>query len=362
MSNINNKKIAVAMSGGVDSSVAAALMVKEYGQENVFGVTMRLFCYGDAEADEKSCCSSDAVNDAKSICDQLGIPHYVVNMEKEFEEAVILDFISEYQKGRTPIPCIPCNAIIKFNYLLKKVESLGAAKVVTGHYARIAINNKQQAKRYQLIKGVDMLKDQSYFLYGLTQEQLSKTLFPLGGMEKSEVRKEAAKLSLRTAKKKESQGICFISEGRVTDWLAGKLENKPGNIVTTEGEIVGQHEGIVFYTVGQRKRIGGGYAEPMYVVRVDASKNEVVIGNKEDLYGDELWYEKAHWIAGVAPKLPLECEGKIRYNMETSPCAIIEIKEDKVKVVFKEPQRAITPGQSVVLYKNEEILGGGIIR
>lgn len=350
-------KFAVAMSGGVDSSVTAAKVVEKYGKENVFGVTMRLFCYGEAEMDEKSCCSLQAVNDAKNVCDQIGIPHYAVNMEKEFEEAVIKDFVSEYGRGRTPIPCVLCNTIIKFEYLLKKVEALGANALATGHYARI----ERAEGEHRLLKGTDQTKDQSYFLYGLTQEQLSKTLFPLGEMKKTEVRKEASKLGLKTAEKKESQGICFVTEGRVTDWLSGKVEMKPGDIVTTKGEKVGEHEGVVFYTVGQRKRIGGGYAEPMYVVRIDAGKNEVVIGIKEDLYGKELRYENAHWISGEIPNLPRSCKAKIRYNMEEDGCVIEEEKNGLVKVTFQNPQRAITPGQSIVLYAKDQVLGGGII-
>jgi tRNA-uridine 2-sulfurtransferase len=353
-----HNKIAVAMSGGVDSSAVAAMMVEKYGAENVFGVTMRLFCYGGAEADEKSCCSTEAVNDARSICEQLSIPHYVVNMEKEFQEAVILDFVSEYQKGRTPIPCIPCNTLIKFDYLLKKVQEMGATQLATGHYVRTEMREEGGKEMFYLLKGLDETKDQSYFLYGLTQEQLSKTLFPLGNKKKPEVRKLAAGLSLKTAEKKESQGICFVTEGRVTDYLAGKVATKPGEIVDTKGNKVGEHEGIVFYTVGQRKRIGGGYAEPMFVVRVDVSKNQVVIGTREDLYQRGLKFEKVNWISAKPPDFPKKCAAKIRYNMEETDCLI----EDCEKVSFKEGQRAITPGQSIVFYDNEVVLGGAVIK
>lgn len=357
-----SKKVAVAMSGGVDSSTVAALMVKEYGKENVFGVTMKLFCYGEKTADEKSCCSLEAINDAKNVCEQIGIPHYVVNMEKEFEQAVIREFVSEYQKGRTPIPCVACNAIIKFEYLLKKVEALGAELLATGHYVKTELKEDG----WHLLRGVDETKDQSYFLYGLGQEQLTKSLFPLGGTRKTEVRKEATKLSLKTAGKKESQGICFVVEGRVTDYLLGRVDLKPGEILTTKGEKVGEHEGIIFYTVGQRKRIGGGYSKPMYVVRIDAVKNQVIIGDKEELSGKKLTFEKAQWVSGEPPQLPFVCSAKIRYNMEDEPCMI----QEKVKgegrnalylVNFKNPQRAITPGQSIVFYQKEDVIGGGII-
>jgi tRNA-specific 2-thiouridylase len=347
-------KVAVAMSGGVDSSVTAALMVQKYGSENVFGVTMRLFCYGEAEdADEKACCSIQAVNDAKSVCDQLGIAHYAVNMEKEFEEAVIKNFISEYQQGHTPIPCVLCNSVIKFDYLLKKVQGLGADFLATGHYAKIAENEGE----YFLERGLDETKDQTYFLYGLTQEQLAHTLFPVGEMKKTEVRKEAAKLGLKTAEKKESQGICFVTEGRVTDWLEGKIKTQPGDIVNTKGEKIGEHEGIVFYTVGQRKRIGGGFAEPMYVVRIDAAKNQVVIGNQDELYRKELEFTGPNWINGK-PKLPKKCTAKIRYNMEDEGCNLLA--GDSVR--FDLPQRAVTPGQSVVFYDGDIVIGGAIIK
>jgi tRNA-specific 2-thiouridylase len=345
-------KVAVAMSGGVDSSVTAALMVQKYGAENVFGVTMRLFCYGEAEVDEKACCSTQAVNDAKSVCNQLGIAHYAINMEKEFEEAVIKNFISEYQLGHTPIPCVLCNTIIKFDYLLKKVQGLGADFLATGHYARVT----EQDGQYFLKRGLDDTKDQTYFLYGLNQEQLAHTLFPVGEMKKTEVRKEAAKLGLKTAEKKESQGICFVTEGRVTDWLQGKIKTKPGEIINTVGEKIGEHEGIVFYTVGQRKRIGGGFAEPMYVVQVDAAKNQVVIGTKEDLYRSDLEFKNPNWINGE-PELPKKCTAKIRYNMGDEAC-VLQVGN---KVRFKKAQRAITPGQSIVFYDGDAAIGGAII-
>lgn len=397
------------MSGGVDSSVAAALMVEKYGKDAVFGVTMRLFCYAEAEAlrpirqahgkqaqgkqDDKSCCSLSAINDAKAICNHLGIRHYTINMEKEFEKAVIKNFISEYKKGHTPIPCVPCNTIIKFDYLLKKVQQLGADLLVTGHYVRISarVRPLQQGsdpngeKTYRLLKGIDETKDQSYFLYGLSQKQLAHTEFPLGEMKKTEVRKIAAKIGLKTAKKTESQGICFVqvadSRGsrmtqihtdkyRVTDWLYGKVKNKPGDIVDTSGNIVGKHEGIVFYTVGQRKRVGGGFPEPMYVLSVDAGENQVVIGTKKELLSKELTAEKMHWINPV--KLPVKCKAKIRYNMDDVSCIVSErgqtlkqsqglTSKGKISVRFTKPQRAITPGQSLVLYKGDEVLGGGII-
>lgn len=344
-------KVAVAMSGGVDSSVAAALCVQKYGKENVFGVTMRLFCYGEKEADEKACCSVEAVNDAKTVCSHLGIAHYTINLEKEFERAVISEFAKEYQKGRTPIPCIPCNSVIKFDYLLKKVQALGAELLVTGHYAQIM----KKKGSFLLLRGVDMGKDQSYFLYGMNQNQLAHTAFPLGGMKKPEVRKIAKKMGLKTAEKKESQGICFVTEGRVTDWFKKRVKVKPGEIKDTKGNVLGKHEGIIYYTVGQRKRVGGGFTEPMYVISVDATKNEVIIGTQKELYGNKLEFEKPHWIS--KKKFPLKCTAKIRYNMEDEKCVV-----RKNKVTFKKPQRAITPGQSIVFYRKNTVLGGAIIK
>lgn len=354
-------KIAVAMSGGVDSSVAAALMCEKYGKENVFGVTAKLFCYGEGSKGEKACCSLEAIDDAKSVCIKLGIPHYVINEEPEFEEAVIKNFIEAYRHGQTPIPCIPCNTSIKFGSMLAKAKKLGAEKLVTGHYARIEVSNKQNGGGYQLLRGKDELKDQTYFLHGLSQEQLTQIEFPIGELTKKEVRELAKKIGLKTAEKKESQGVCFVTEGRVTDYLADKIKAVPGKIVNTKGEVVGDHEGYIFYTIGQRKRIGGGHKEPMFVVGTDPINNEVTIGNSDGLYKEELSFSGIHWIN--EPKLPLKCTAKIRYNMSDEECIVtlISKKTQKYSVVFKKPQCAITPGQSVVFYDREVCLGGGII-
>lgn len=371
-------KVAVAMSGGVDSSVATALMVEKYGKENVFGVTAKLFCYAKESKNKKACCSLEAIDDAKAVCDKLGISHYVINEEKEFEKAVIKNFVGAYRHGQTPIPCVPCNSVIKFGTMLKKVKDLGADKLITGHYARIAQvksdchsrengnldSGSKPRMTYDLLRGVDSVKDQTYFLYGLNQEQLSHVEFPVGEMKKSEVRKIAKNIGLKVAEKQESQGICFITEGRVTDYLKDKIENKPGDIVDTEGNIIDKHDGYIFYTIGQRKRIGGGYKEPMFVVKIDPLKNEVVIGGKESLYKKELIYVSSTWLAGVGPKLPLRCTAKIRYNTEDAECTIEKIESkygEYYGAIFNEPQRAITPGQSIVLYDGDRVLGGGII-
>jgi tRNA-specific 2-thiouridylase len=359
-------KVAVAMSGGVDSSVAATLCVEKYGKENVFGVTMRLFCYGDAEADEKSCCSLDAVNDAKAVCDQLGIPHYAINLEKEFEAEVISNFVSEYQKGHTPNPCIRCNQVIKFKYLLEKVKELGADLLATGHYARILregpktkcqMPNTDQIFKYQLLKGVDEKKDQSYFLYNLTQEQLGHIIFPLGELEKTKTREIAKKYGLKTAQKTESQEICFVTSGSTADYLRPRVNFEPGNIMNEDGKVVGTHEGLSFYTVGQRKGLGGGFSEPFYVTRIDVQNNQLFVGPERELFSSEFEILKPHWIIGVAPKNSYKCQVMIRYNMKPVEC---EIVDDKVR--FTEPQKAIAPGQSAVFYDGDVCLGGALIK
>jgi tRNA-specific 2-thiouridylase len=345
-------KIAVAMSGGVDSSVAAALMADKYGQDNVFGLTMKLFCYGENETSEKSCCSLDAINDAKNVCNQLGISHYVVNFEKEFEQDVINDFVSEYEAGFTPNPCIRCNQFIKFEYLMKKALELGAGKLVTGHYARIKKDNE-----YHLLKGKDKQKDQSYFLYTLNQEQMAQAEFPIGELEKTETRKIAEKKGLKTAKKVESQDICFVS-GAVEEFLEEKAAFKPGNIVDTAGKSIGEHHGLAFYTIGQRRGLGGGFTEVMYVVGLNKAKNEVIIGTEKDLFSDILFIESPHWT--TEQQLPINCKAKIRYQAAEAEC-VVEKTIDRIKVTFAASQKAITPGQSVVFYRGDEVIGGGVI-
>lgn len=364
------------MSGGVDSSVTAALCVEKYGKENVFGLTMKLFCYGEKEDSDKSCCSIDAINDAKSVCNKLGIAHYVINLEKEFEREIIGDFVSEYEKGHTPNPCIRCNKIIKFDYLLKKARELGADRLATGHYSRIekVASNKYQvssgvnslpATYYLLLRGKDLAKDQSYFLYTLSQEQLSHIIFPLGDLEKTEVRKLAEKYELKVAQKPESQDICFVP-GSVEDFLEEKASFTPGKIVDKSGKIVGEHRGLAFYTIGQRRGLGGGFSEVMYVIDLDKEKNEVIIGTENELFSDNLVVEDFRWTIDE-PKLPFECTAKIRYQAKEAKCIVKasskgQMANDKLyEINFTEPQKAITPGQSVVFYKGDEVIGGGII-
>jgi len=366
-------KVAIAMSGGVDSSVAAALAVEKYGKENVFGLTMKLFCYGETESTDKSCCSLDAITDAATVCKQIEIPHYVVNLEKEFETEIIADFVSEYEQGRTPNPCVRCNSLIKFKHLLTKAQELGADILVTGHYTRIVKSNSIR----RLLTGLDPAKDQSYFLYNLNQEQLAHIWFPLGELTKPETRKLAEKYALKTAQKTESQDICFITT-TTQDFLSGKVKAKPGDIVDTNGKKIGRHDGLPFYTIGQRKGLGGGFTEPMYVTRLNLVKNELVVGREEELYESEMVVGNVTW-TNEAPSLPSEYDVKIRYNSEAATAKLYNVTlsgtkgpgsgdldsscdQNDVRVTFNKPQKAITPGQTAVFYKGEEVVGGGIIK
>jgi tRNA-uridine 2-sulfurtransferase len=340
-------KVLVAMSGVVDSSVAAVLL-QEQGCD-LIGVTMALNC------------SLNAARDAKLIADQLGFPHYTVNFKDNFQKLVIDDFINEYRQGRTPNPCIRCNQFIKFDLLLNKAKELGADRIATGHYARInfqpQISNIQI--KYQLLKGKDPKKDQAYVLYRLTQEQLARTLFPLGAMTKAEVRQKARGLRLEVADKAESQEICFVEDddyGRFIKENAPELV-KPGQIVDRTSKVVGQHEGIAFYTIGQRKGIGHHQGAPKYVVGLDREHNTVVIGDDADLLKTELTARDLSFVAGERPAGQLAITAKIRYNSPEAEATLMP----NGKVVFVKPQRAVTPGQSVVFYQGEEVIGGGII-
>lgn len=340
------KKVVIAMSGGVDSSVAAALL-KESGYD-VIGITMQIW----PGKKDGSCCSLSAVEDARRVANKLGIPYYVLNFKQIFKRTVIDDFISEYDKGRTPNPCVRCNRYVKFGSLLKKVKELGADLIATGHYARIEKMND----RYALKKGADSKKDQSYFLYPLGQEALSKTLFPVGHLTKNEVRKLAKKFGLQVADKKESQDICFI-EGTIGDLFP----LKEGKIIDLDGNIIGKHGGYQLYTVGQRRGLGLSRKNPAYVAKIDPKKNEITVGDRGDVYSDDLTAGKVNWVTGRPGRAPRKVMAKIRYNSPESGAEILPLSQGKIRVTFNEPQFAVTPGQSVVFYDGDIVVGGGII-
>jgi tRNA-specific 2-thiouridylase len=347
---MNGETIVVAMSGGVDSSVAAALL-KEQGHD-VIGITMQVW---PSKKSFGGCCSLEAVNDAKKVADKLGIPHYVLNFRDVFQKDVIDNFVEEYKQGRTPNPCIRCNQFIKFDHLHRKALELGAEYVATGHYARIE-NGK-------LLKGKDKRKDQAYVLYMMNQESLAHTLYPLGEMTKEEVRKLAKKYELPVAEKEESQEICFVEDDDYGRFIKENCPEavKPGPIMDKNGNILGQHDGIAFYTLGQRKGIGSHKSLPKYVVALDREKNAVIIGDQKDILGKELIADNVSYISGKAPAKPLKIRAKIRYNSPEAEAVICPMGKERVKVEFEKPQRAITPGQSVVFYIGDEVIGGGII-
>ncbi len=360
-----NTKVVVAMSGGVDSSVAAALL-KDQGYE-VIGITMEIWPASAQAASAgkpySGCCGTEAAIDAKKVADKLGIPHYTLNFRDVFKDKVIADFIEEYKNGRTPNPCIRCNQFIKFDHLARKARELGAEFVATGHYARIVAGCQSPVTSYKLLKGKDQKKDQAYVLYMMDQESLAHTLYPLGDLTKDKVRKIARDLKLPVHDKEESQEICFVEDDDYGRFLKETYPEavKPGPIVDKQGKVVGQHDGIAFYTLGQRKGIGHHKGQPKYVIKLDRENNTVVIGDKDDTLARELNAEQVSYISGQAPDGELAVDAKIRYNSPADKAKLVPMGEGKAKVVFERAQSAITPGQSVVFYQGNEVIGGGII-
>ncbi len=370
MSQLSNT-IAVAMSGGVDSSTVAAMLCAQ--GHNVIGLTMQLWNQrrlaaheGMAEPAQGRCCSLDDVYDARRVAETLGIPYYVVNQQERFEEDVVRPFVAEYLSGRTPIPCSLCNNHLKFDQLLLTARQVGAEMLATGHYARVEFNPERS--RWLLKRPADLAKDQTYFLFGLTQQQLSRTLFPLGEMRKSEVREIARQRGLALAEKPDSQEICFVPGGDykhfIDAYLAEQGESLPetaGELVTAGGEVVGRHHGIHNFTVGQRKGLGVATGSPLYVLELRGDKRQVVVGGGEELYSQTLRARELNWIAFDNLEAPLRVCAKIRHRHEPAAAVVEKSGPGEVLVTFERPQRAITPGQAVVFYDGDVVAGGGWI-
>jgi tRNA-specific 2-thiouridylase len=353
----------VAMSGGVDSSLAATLLL-ESGYA-VTGVTMHLWAgEGEEEPGSSSCCSEAATEGARRVCQLLGIPHYILNLTREFEECVIQRFVQAYGRGRTPNPCIGCNRHIKFRLLRERAHTMGFRWLATGHYARIVAPGPQEGPAYRLLRGVDRGKDQSYVLYMLGQEELPHLLFPLGAMTKEQVRQEALRRNLPTAGRPESQEICFIPDNDYRGFLARRAPEagRPGPIRDVSGRLLGTHQGLPFYTVGQRKGLGlSGMSQPLYVVAMDPQENALIVGPRDTLLSTALEAERVTFVSGRWPAVPLKVEAKVRYRARAAPAQLLPLDRGRARLEFERPQRAVAPGQAVVFYRGEEVLGGGTI-
>jgi tRNA-specific 2-thiouridylase len=370
MKRMREETIAVAMSGGVDSSTVAALLAERGAR--VVGLTMQLWnqrrlpqLAGDGPVAHR-CCSIDDVYDARRVAEHLHFPFYVVNFEQQFEDAVVRPFVEDYLAGRTPIPCARCNTFVKFDDLIRLARQVGAERLATGHYARIRHN--PESGRYELLRAVDRTKDQTYFLFGLTQEQLARTEFPLGEMTKTEVRDAARSVRLPVAEKPESQEICFVPTGNYAQFIEAyleeqgtPLESESGEIAMAGGDVVGRHQGLHRYTVGQRRGLGLAAGRPLYVVEIDVDRNRLVVGEDAALRETSCEVRDVNWIPWEQPEAVVEAEVKIRHRHESARARIEPIGAGRARLHFETPQRAITPGQAAVFYQDEMVLGGGWI-
>jgi tRNA-specific 2-thiouridylase len=352
------QRVLVAMSGGVDSSVAAALLVRQ--GYDVVGATMRLGCHTDGEGDlpDRPCCSLDSVNDARRICEQLGVPHYVLNLESAFSRDVVRDFVDEYSRGRTPIPCVRCNTFTKFRDLVRRADAIDAQWIATGHYARIDGG--------ELRRGLDPNKDQSYFLWGIDRRVLSRMLLPVGCQTKADTRAIAHELGLELiAEKAESQDICFVPDGDHAKVIARHLgadaaSLSKGPFLRRDGSVVGEHDGFARFTVGQRRGLPGGFREPMFVVEIRPESRAVVIGSRAELLGRGVVAREVNWLV-EAPSVGAEVEIQVRHRARAARGSLLRVSSDEIEIALDEPVSAITPGQSLVMYDGERVLGGGVI-
>jgi len=358
VSEVQKKRVVLGMSGGVDSSAAAALLIQQGW--DVIGITLKLWPQDCVSRAEDKCCGPQAVTDARSVAHKLNIPYYLVDEAEDFQKVVINYFAEEYRAGRTPNPCVMCNEHLKFGNLINRAKQLGADHIATGHYARIEQNEEG---RYLLKRGRDLRKDQSYFLFSLRQEQLSRVVFPLGELTKSDTREVARECTLKTADKEESMEICFVPDKDYGRFLqqANLVQKHRGEIVDLHGHVLGYHDGIEFYTIGQRKGLGLTSPKPLYVVELDAANNRVIVGDDTALDRDELFAERCNWIPFAEPPESFEVVAKIRYNHPGTPATITPLPNGRAKVKLHIPQRAVTPGQACVFYQDDLVVGGGWI-